>query len=403
MAEKRKYLYTAKTEKGTVDRGEILVDNLELAQKKLEGEGLTIISLEEEAKLGFGLENYLRHISAGDKALFARQLATMVSAGYNLTDALKVIAGQTRNSYLRGVIEEITQDVESGFSLSTAMAKHKDAFNRVFIAVVRSGEASGKLADVLKDMADDLERSYEFSAKLRNAMLYPIFIICAMVVVGALLMIKVIPQLKSIFDSSKVPLPWMTRALIAVATFLQGYWWLVLLILILVYFLARTYIKSPAGNFAWSSLKLRLPVFGKLIENSEVTRMTLTFQILARTGIPLLEAINITAETMDNEIYKRGLRAAAAEVERGVPLSVPLIKNANFPPMVSQMISVGEQTGKIDEIFEKLSQHYLGETDRGLKAVSSLIEPMTIVVLGILVGIMVFAIIVPIYNLAQTM
>ncbi|MCX6811815.1 MAG: type II secretion system F family protein [Candidatus Berkelbacteria bacterium] len=355
MANLRKYLYTAKTEKGAVDKGEIEAENLELAQK-----------------------------------------------AYNLTDALKVIAGQTKNTYLRDAVEEIAKDVESGFSLSTALAKHRNIFNRVFIAVVRSGEASGKLSAVLEDMAVDLERNYDFSSKLRNAMLYPIFILSAMVIVGALMMIKVIPQLKNIFASSKVELPWATKALIATATFLQGYWWLILLIIIAVYFLIRAYIKSPAGNYFWSRLQLKLPVFGKLLENSEMTRMTLTFQILAKTGIPLLEAINITAETMENEVYKRGLKASAVEVERGVPFSVPLIKNSYVPPMISQMVSVGEQTGKIDEIFDKLSEHYLGETERSLKAVSSLIEPFTIVILGLLVGTMVFAIIIPIYNMSST-
>lgn len=401
MASLRKYFYTAKTEKGAVDKGEIEAENLELAQKALEAKGLIVLSLEEEARWEIDVTSYLHRVSAGDKALFARQLATMVSAGYNLTDALKVIAGQTRNSYLQGAIEEIAKDVESGFSLSTAMAKHRDIFNRVFIAVVRSGEASGRLSTVLEEMATDLERNYDFSSKLRNAMLYPIFILSAMVVVGALMMIKVVPQLKSIFSSSKVGLPWATRALIATANFLQNYWWLVLLIIIAIYFLVRVYLKSPAGNFAWSRLKLKLPVFGKLLENSEMTRMTLTFQILAKTGIPLLEAINITADTMENEIYKRGLKNAAVEVERGVPFSVPLIKNSYFPAMISQMVSVGEQTGKIDEIFDKLSEHYLGETDRSLKAVSSLIEPFTIVILGLLVGTMVFAIIIPIYNMSQ--
>jgi len=188
---------------------------------------------------------------------------------------------------------------------------------------------------------------------------------------------------------------------IASSVFLEKYWWLVIIVIIIAVFLIRIYLKSPVGNYTWSKIKLKLPVFGKLLEDAEMTRMTLTFQILAKTGIPLLEAINIAAETMDNEVYKRALRLAANEVERGVPFSSPLIKNGNFPPMVAQMVTVGEQTGKIDEIFERLSAHYIAETDRSLKAVASLIEPLTIVILGILVGIMVFAIIIPIYNMSS--
>ncbi|MBU2595496.1 type II secretion system F family protein [Patescibacteria group bacterium] len=401
MAELRKYFYTAKTEKGQIEKGDLTAANLELAQKAVEDKGLIVLSLEEETGWEVNLMSLFNRVSAGDKALFARQLATMVSAGYNLTDALKVIGGQTKNRTLKAAIEEIASDVESGFSLSTAMAKHRDIFNRVFIAVVRSGEATGRLAEVLDEMAVELERDYEFSSKLRDAMIYPVFILIAMIIVGALMMTKVIPQLKSIFEGANIELPWTTRAVIGTSNFLVNWWWLVLLVLAAAYFLLRAYIKSPAGNYAWSKIKLRLPVFGKLIENSEMTRMTLTFQILAKTGIPLLEAINITADTMENEIYKRGLKVASSEVERGVPFSVPLIKNSYIPAMISQMVSVGEQTGKIDEIFDKLSSHYLGETDRSLKTVASLIEPLTIVVLGILVGIMVFAIIVPIYNMSS--
>lgn len=401
MAEERKYYYTAKKERGAVEKGEISSLNLETAQKELEEKGLVVLSLEEESKLQISMNSIFSRVSAGDKALFARELATMVSSGYNLSDALKVIASQTDNSNFKQVIEEISADVESGFSLSTALAKHRDIFNRVFVAVVRSGEASGKLSSVLEDMASELERDYDFNSRLRNAMLYPIFIVCAMIVVGALMMIKVIPQLKNIFLGAKVPLPWMTRALIAVSTFLAGYWWLVLLLIIIIIFLVRVYLKSPVGNYSWSKLIMRLPVFGKLIKNAEMTRMTLTFGILSRTGIPLLEAINITAETMENEVYRRALKDAASEVERGVPFSAPLIKNKHIPPIVGQLVLVGEQTGKLDEVFAKLSEHYIGETDRMLKVVTSLIEPATIVVLGIIVGIMVFAVIIPIYNLAQ--
>lgn len=401
MAEVRKYFYTAKTDKGRIEKGEITAVNLELAQKTIEDRGLIVLSLEEETKWEFGVDSLFNRVSVGEKALFTRQLSTMVSAGYNLTDAIKVIGGQTRNKTLKTAIEELAADVESGFSLSTAMAKQRNIFNRVFIAVVRSGEASGQLATVLDDMALDLERNYEFASKLRNAMIYPVFILIALIVVGALMMIKVVPQLKNVFEGSSLELPWATRAVIGTSSYLTSWWWLVLLFLIAAYFLLRVYIKSPAGNYAWSRMKLGLPVFGKLIENSEMTRMTLTFQILAKTGIPLLEAINITADTMENEIYKRVLRAAVSEVERGVPFSVPLIKNSYIPAMISQMVSVGEQTGKIDEIFDKLSEHYLGETERSLKVVASLIEPFTIVILGILVAIMVFAIIIPIYNMSS--
>lgn len=403
MAELRKYSYTAKDSKGKISSGELEAENLEEAHKKLEENGLVVMSVEEEKKWEFTASFLGRRVGAGDKALFSRQLATMMAAGYPLVEALKVISSQTRNKYFKQVIDEVTVDIEGGYSLATAMAKHYDVFNRVYIAVIRSGESSGNLSIVLNDIASELERDYTFSSKLRNALLYPAFILSAMVVIGVLMMIKVIPQLRDIFTDANIKLPWTTRAVLAFSNFLSGFWWLVLLILIAAYVLFRIYLRSPVGNYDWNKLKLRIPVYGSLVEKASMARMSRTFEILAKTGIPLLEAINITAETMDIEVYRRSLKKAATEVERGVPFSSPLIKDQNFPIMIGQMISVGEQTGKIENVFRQMSKHYEGETNRQLKVVASLTEPLTIVILGILVAILVFAIIVPIYNMVEVM
>jgi len=401
MPGQRKYSYTAKDAKGKISSGEIEAANLEIAYKKLEESGLVVMSVEEIRSWEFSAEFLGRKVGAGDKALFSRQLATMMSAGYPLAEALKVISSQTRSKYFKEVINEVTADVEGGYSLATAMAKHYDVFNRVYIAVIRSGESSGNLSIVLNDISSELERDYKFSSRLRNALLYPAFILSAMIVIGILMMIKVIPQLRDIFADASINIPWTTRAVLATSDFMTKYWWLVILILIAAYVLFRVYLRSPVGNYDWNKFKLKIPVYGSLIEKSSMARMSRTFEILAKTGIPLLEAINITAETMNIEIYRRGLKKAAVEVERGVPFSAPLIKDQNFPVMIGQMISVGEQTGKIDKVFHQMSKHYEGETSRQLKVVASLTEPLTIVILGILVAILVFAIIVPIYNMVE--
>lgn len=401
MESQRKYYYVAKTEKGQIRKGEIQAENLEKAQKEVESQGLITLSIEEAEGWRYSLSSTIHRVKAGEKALFSRELSTMVRAGYPLADALKVISSQTKNRYLRSVIDEITTDIESGFSLATAMAKHGDIFDRVYIAVVRAGESSGNLGDVLRDIAQEQERDYRFNVRLRNAMLYPLFILIAMIVIGALMMTRVIPQLSEIFADSGIALPWTTRAVIATSNFLSVYWWVVVILIIIIFFLFRIYLRSPAGNYVWSGITLKIPVFGPLIEKASMARMARTFGVLAKTGIPLLEAINISAETMSNEVFRRGLKKAASEVERGVPFSVPILKNNAFPIMIGQMISVGEQTGKIDEVFVHISKHYEDETSRQLKTVTSLTEPLTIIVLGILVAILVFAIIVPIYNMVD--
>lgn len=340
-----------------------------------------------------------KRVSLAEKAFFARQLATMVNSGLALDRAIAILAGQVKNKYLAQILEVVLADLEAGQTFSAAIAKHPKVFNRVFVNVVISGEAVGKLGDVLNQLAENLASESGFNSKIISALYYPIFVLVAMFIVGAILIIKVIPQLKSIFEEAEVQLPFVTRALINVSDFLVSYWWLTLLGIVGLVLIIRIFLASSTGKTVKDSLQINAP--GGIGKNLYMARFARTLGMLIQAGTPIIEAINITAEVINNGIYRDILKNAKNEVERGIPLSIPLGKSDDFPSIVPQMILVGEQTGKLDQILINLAQYYENETDSKIKGLSSLFEPIMIVIVGGGVAFLVFSIIVPIYNIAQ--
>jgi len=393
--------YEAKRPEGEIVTGEVSATTVEDAQKLLENARLSIISIRPKVASYWDWFGLAQRVSVRDKAIFARQLATMLSAGFPLLQALSVIVLQTPNRKLRNVIATIITDLEAGHTFSSSLGRFPEVFGGVFINVVRSGEVSGKLPQVLEEVAGQIERDYEFISKIRGAMYYPAFIVCAMLIIGGIMMVKVIPQLKSIFEESQAQLPWTTRTIIAVSNFISHYWWLIIILIPIIYFAVRGYIQTPEGKINWDTMKLNFPVIKKLMRLVYMARFSSTFGLLIRTGIPILEAIKITSDVMQNRIYEQSLKEVYKQVEKGVPISVPLARDPYFTPMVAQMIGVGEQTGKLDEMLTSLARFYTAESDNQLKNLSSLVEPVLIVIIGIAVGFMVFSIIVPIYNIAQ--
>jgi len=393
------FIYQAKNEKGQIVSGTVEAENERTATQVLWENKLKVISLSPKPVLP--AFSFLGRVKVVDKAIFARQLSTMVSAGIHLTAALNVCVNQTRNKRLQDVLGDVIKDVEAGYSLSSAMAKHPDVFDRVFVSVVRAGETTGKLDLALLSLADRLEKDAAFRGKVRGALIYPAFIFTVLIAVGALMMIKVVPQLKDIFKESNAQLPWATRAVIWTSNFLAAGWWWVLLGIILAVVAFRFYIKTEKGMQWWNNVLISFPIFGGINRDIIMARFTRTFTLLIKTGIPILDALNALADVMDNEVYKRSLYKIAREVERGIPLSVPLAKDKNFPPIIAQMVGVGEQSGSLDQILDRMGVFYENSVDEKTKTMGSLIEPIIIVILGVGVGILIFAILMPIYQLAQ--
>ncbi len=342
---------------------------------------------------------FQNQITVKNKAFLARQLSTMIASGLALNKAIAILADQERNPKLKEILLGILDSLEAGAPFSTAAARYPIVFDRVFINIIVSGETVGKLADVLGQLAEQYEKQGEFSGRVRGAFAYPAFIVVAMLIVGAVMMVYIVPQLQSIFDEAEASLPLATQVIVWLSNFLKNYWYLVIAGVIGLVVLGQAYIKSAAGRRVVDYLQLRLP--GGLGVQIYMTQLARTLGMLIQAGTPIIEALNVTAEVLDNVYYQELLKDAVSQVKRGIPLSVPLSKSAYFPPIVGQMVSVGEQTGELDTILLNLGQYYQGEVDDQLKNISSLIEPIIIVIVGIGVGFLVYSILIPIYNIAQ--
>jgi type IV pilus assembly protein PilC len=395
-----KYIYEARNSQGQLVKGEVKAANETLAQKVLENNGLMVDKVTVQLGLPQVMSMFNR-IGIKEKSRFSRQLATMINAGLPLVQALNIILIQTKNGNFKSIINAIIKDVESGFSFSSAIAKHPKAFNRVYVSIVKSGEATGKLDEVLMELADQQEKDATFSGKVKGALAYPIFIICAMVGVGVIMMIKVVPTVEEVFTESGAELPMATKILMALSHFLVGYWYLALGILVAIYAAIKLFLMTPGGKEMFDRFAIKVPVFSDTVISVMMSRLTRTLALLISSGIPILEAIQIVSEAMDNSVYRKGLERVRDQVERGVPMSVPIQKDKNFPILFGQMVAVGEQTGQVDAMLSNMARFFTEEAETKLKSITSLIEPLVMVILGVGVAFIIFAILVPIYNISS--
>ena len=346
--------------------------------------------------------NLFRRVSLKEKAFLARQLATMLGSGLAIDQAFKVLANQSKNAYLQTVYIAIVNDLEQGSSLANAIGKHPKVFDPVFIAIIRSGESSGQLDIVLNQLADRMEMSQEFNSKVKAALIYPVFIIVVMIGIIVAMLIYIIPQLKMVFEESNIPLPFTTNLLISMSNFTVKYWWAELLVLIVLVTGGIWFFRTKNGGSIWDRLKLSIPIIRELYIEIYMTRFCQTMSMLIKAGLPIMETLAITADVVQNRHFTQSLKIISTQVERGIPMSVPMQKDKNFPAVVSEMVMVGEQTGKMEMVLNKMGEFYERETNTMLKGMAGLIEPVIIVIIGFGVGFLVYSIIVPIYSIAQT-
>lgn len=395
------YTYRARNKENQVVGGIVQAVSIEAAKKILQKNELTPIAITIPKTVADYLP-FLNRVTLKDRTLFARQLATMIEAGLTLSQALRLLIRQTKRGKFRDVMEGVLNDVQDGFSFSTALAKYPDIFDAVFINVVRSGEATGKLEDVLAQLSTNMEKDVKVRGKIKGALMYPVFILCAMVGVGILMMVRVIPQLRDLFLSSGKELPFSTRTLIAISDFMVNQWYFLIPMVIAAIVAIRAFFRSETGIRFFSRFSLRVPVLGGIIEETNMARFGRLLGLLLGSGVPLLEALRLINDSFSNRLYQRGIQIVSEQVERGIPMSVPISDNPIFPLMVGQMVSVGEQTGKMDEVMTKLAEYYEAEVDSKVAGLSSLIEPAVIIVLGIGVAGLVIAILLPIYQISTS-
>lgn len=395
------FTYNAKNPKGEDQSGEIEASDLHNAVVTLRKKGLIVIKVTPHLEQDNFFTRFLNRVSFSDLVSVTRQLATMVGAGLVLSEALDILAEQQNNKKLGKVLEEVSQDVKSGLTLNQALGKHPDVFPTLYVNLVKSGEASGKLDEVLLKMADSLEKEREFKARVRGAMIYPIIVIIMMGLVMLIMVTFVMPRLTALYKQSSIELPLPTKILIGISDFIIGFWWLILAAVLLGVISFKRWVSSPNGKIIFDSLVLKIPLIGSIITGVTLTNFSRTFGLLIGAGIPLLDSINIVADVTSNATFKQALKQAYEGVAKGLSFSSLLNSNA-FPRLVPQMVKVGEETGKVDEIFTKLASYFESESDNMVKNLTVAIEPIILVVLGVGVGFLVLAVILPIYKLTTS-
>ena len=397
-----KFLYQARNKTGEFKKGLVTATNQTKAEQLLTDNGLVIISLaEQKESLLLKLDIFSNRVSYKDLVLFSRQFSTLVAARVPIVQSLRILESQVSSKGLATITRNLVQSVESGESLSLALAKHPKVFGNIYVSLVRSGEASGQVAESLSYLADQLEKDYDLRSKVKTAMTYPAFVLSALVVVGVLMFKFVLPNLISVLKEQNAELPFVSKILIKFTDFFEVYWWVVLLGMALAAAGFRFYIQSQNGRYAWDRFKMKIPVLGQVLERIYLARFARNLSTLVAGGIPIIKALQIISEIINNVIYRDILLEAAQQVTNGKSISESLARHKEFPPLVTQMVRVGEETAQLDTILLKLAVFYEKEVDAKVSTLSSLLEPIIMLILGLGVGILVAGVLLPIYNLAS--
>lgn len=395
----QRFRFKARSNEGILRKGVVEAQSVTTAAQVLRDQKLIIIELHElgESK---SLLTFGQKVKADDIVNFTRQLSTMIGAGLPLTDALSILQIQVPPA-LQGKVADILRSIEGGSTLADALNHHQETFSRVYISLVRAGEAAGVLDTILIRLADTLEKQREFREKTKGAMIYPIIVLIGMVLVTSVMMIFVLPKLTVMYKDFNITLPLMTRVLIGISDFMVNYWYIMALGIAGAIYLWRRWRQTAVGIYQWDSIVLKLPIFGKIKSMVLMTEFTRTLALLASAGVSLVESLIIVKDVADSEVMRRALGIVAKDVEKGNPLAMSLAKHPVFPMIVSQMTSVGEQTGKLDEILNRVAGYFENESEHAIKNLSTAMEPVIMLLLGLGVGFLIIAIIVPIYNLTS--
>jgi len=397
--------YKAKNLKGETVEGTIEAINQGAALDVLAKRQMIIVSLTESGSLPFWRKPlnipFLEKANAKDLVFLSRQLSVMVSAGLPLVKSLEILSNQTSKPFLKEILSTIAENVRGGTRFSSALAKYPEIFDDFYINMVRAGETAGKLDEVMRYLADEKEKNYDLISKIRGAMIYPAFVVVAVIGVMTLMMVFVVPQLTKILSESGVELPLATQILIKTSSFFQKYLIFILLAFIILGFVLRAFLKSKSGKAVWDRVLLRLPVFGPLFQKIYLVRFTRSLSTLIIGGIPLTSSLKIVSKVVNNAVYQNIILDAIIDVEEGRSVSNAFIDEPGVPKMLPHLMSIGEQTGKIDEILETMANFYSREVENILSKLVTLLEPLIIIFLAVVVGGMVVSILSPMYKLAS--
>ncbi|OGM30235.1 hypothetical protein A2630_03360 [Candidatus Woesebacteria bacterium RIFCSPHIGHO2_01_FULL_44_10] len=398
----KKFSYKAKDKTGKVYKGVVEASSEKIAARLVREQGFTVISIvaSRESFLSL-LARFKNRITPADVSVFTRQLSTMITAGLPITQALSILRTQSKASF-QDVAGRILADVEGGESLSAALEKYPKVFSPTYIALVKSGETGGVLDKVLDRLAQDLEKNQEFRGKVKGALIYPAIIVVGMFIVGFIMMVFVIPRLTDLYSEFDATLPLPTRILIGISTVVARAWPVFIGLGALALYAFRAYRKTPEGRRKTDEIILKIPIFGELQHKIILTELTRTLSLMVGSGVSVLEGLTVTASVSSNIVITQALEDAGKQIEKGFPIAYSFAKHPEaFPYLLTQMIAVGEETGKMDEVLIKVSRIFELESDEKVKSLTAAIEPLVMIVLGLGVGFLVIAIILPIYNLTS--
>jgi type IV pilus assembly protein PilC len=397
------YAYKVRDRQGKLVTGTLEAESVAVVAGKLRSMGYVPVSIESnETNLSareIKIPGLSGRIKLKEVAVFSRQFATMINSGLTLLRSLSILADQTENKELARIVGEVRKDVERGSSLSAALAKHPKAFSRLYVAMVRSGETGGSLDSVLLRLATTIEQQVNLRRKVKSAMTYPIVVGVIVVLILIAMLIFVVPMFKGMYGDLDAKLPLPTMILLTASNVFKKFFPLVFVGAGAGVYAVKRYIKTPDGRRRWDAYKLKAPVFGQLAHKTALARFSRSLAALVRAGVPILDALEIVADTAGNAVVAEAVADTQAAVKSGESLAKPLEAHPVFPPMVTQMIAVGEETGALDELLEKIADFYDAEVEATVDALTSLIEPLLIVVMGVSVGGMVIALYMPMFSI----
>ena len=399
-----KFQYKARTKEGELQVGDVEASNRETALNILFGHGLFVLSIEEEKNdvwyeriLGF-----LKQVKVNDVMIFTRQFATLLASQVSISDSLTNLFKQTTNPLLKEAIYDVSNDVDAGFSLSQAFEKHPGIFSEFYINMVRSAEVTGRLAEVMDFLADYLEKQALLKSKVQNALSYPVFVVVLFFVVIVIMVTFVFPQIMPVFEEANVTVPFYTTLILKTGIFIGEWWWAMLLLVAVFIFVLIDYLRTKEGELVFDEISIHTPVIGKLLKKMYIARFAESTRVLIRGGLTIPQAIEISSRTVGNKIYEGLLQGASEQIRKGKLLSKILEEIPEFPPLVSQRVSIGESTGRLEELLKKVNDFYTREVDDMVNNLVTLIQPLLMVVIGGMIALLFAAILLPLYSLTQS-
>ncbi|MEG0773381.1 type II secretion system F family protein [Clostridium sp.] len=394
------YKYTVINDEGKKVKGFFHADNIDDVYVMIEEKNYLVIDVVEfEDKKDIDVLEVLRKIKHKDIYVFCRQFHTMIDAGANIAAALDVLRKQTENLKLRKAIDNVFEEVQKGSTLSEAMSKYNRIFPSLLVSMIETGEVSGNLDIILERMASHYENENKVNNKVKSAMMYPIILTMLSVAVVTFLMIFIMPIFVGIFESSGAELPALTKGFMALSKFLTSFWYLVLILLFFLGYGIKSVLCTPKGKYTMDKIKLKTPIYKKLLEKIIVARFTRTLATILSSGISLIQALESVEKVVGNTVVEEKLKKSREQVIRGVTLSTSLEDAKVFPPMLNSMIKIGEESGKLDEILDKTANFYDEELDTSIKQFTSLIEPLMMIIMGLVIGVIVLAMMMPMFDM----